>query len=373
MNMNPNYPLTFTFVLTQGCQLACKYCYLVGKNNQNRMSFDTAKTAVVYLINNRNQFPQDRVVFDFIGGEPLLEIELMDKICDYIKTELFAHNHPWFSNYNLNVSTNGLLYSDSRVQNFILKNKNALSLTISIDGNKSKHDSNRIYTDGRGSYDDVVKQIPKWLKDFPNASTKVTISSPDIPFLAESIIHLFDLGIHTVNSNTVYEDVWQDGDDRCFEDQLIKLADIMIEKGYYKNYTCSLFDEFIGKPVNDNNNWCGSGMAMLAIDSKGILYPCIRFMDFSLENKEPRSVGNVYDGIDFNKLRPFLALNRECQSSKECMECEVASGCAWCTGHNYDASKTGSIYERATAICKMHKARVRAKNYFWEKIKELNK
>jgi uncharacterized protein len=46
----------------------------------------------------------------------------------------------------------------------------------------------------------------------------------------------------------------------------------------------------------------------------------------------------------------------------------VAEGCAWCQGENYDAADTPTIYQRATAICKMHKARVRANNYYWNKL-----
>jgi len=369
--MNPNYPLTFTFILTESCQLMCKYCYLVGKNSNNKLNFDTAKKAIDYLVVNPNIFQNQNVIFEFIGGEPFLEIELMEHICDYIKTILYTHQHPWFCNYMFNVSTNGLMYSDKRVKNFIEKNRNCLSITISIDGTKEKHDANRIYPNGKGSYSDVVKQLPLWLKDFPNASTKVTVASFDIPFIAESIIHIFDLGIHTINSNTVYEDVWQDGDDEKFEEQLIILADKMIEKEYYKTCTCSFFANFIGKPLKDNQNWCGSGMAMLAVDNKGFLYPCIRFSQFSLENKKPRIVGTVENGLDLNKLRPFMAINRLSQSKPECVKCEIASGCAWCSGANYDCAKTDTIYERATYICKMHKARVRANNYYQSRIKEI--
>ena len=74
------------------------------------------------------------------------------------------------------------------------------------------------------------------------------------------------------------------------------------------------------------------------------------------------------DGIDQNKLRPFLTLDRVTQSKEECLNCEVASGCAWCQGENYDAALTNTIYQRSTAICKMHKARVRANNYYWNKL-----
>ena len=369
--MNPNYPFTFTFILTESCQLACKYCYLVGKNSNNRLDFDTAKKSVDYLMGNPEIFQQKKAIFDFIGGEPLLEIELMDRICDYIKTTLYTHQHPWFSNYIFSVSTNGLMYSDKRVRNFIEKNHNCLDIGITIDGIKEKHDANRVYPNGKGSYSDVVKQIPQWLQDFPKSATKVTVASSDIPFIAESIIHLFDLGIHTINSNVVYEDVWQDGDDDRLEKQLVILADKMIEKGYYKTNSCSFFADFIGKPLKDNQNWCGSGMAMLAVDNKGYLYPCIRFSKFSLVNKEPRIIGNVETGLNLNKLRPFWALDRLAQSKPECVKCEVASGCAWCCGENYDSAQTDTIYERATFICKMHKARVRANNYYQSRIKEL--
>ena len=34
---------TITFIVTKDCQLACKYCYLVGKNENERMSIETAK------------------------------------------------------------------------------------------------------------------------------------------------------------------------------------------------------------------------------------------------------------------------------------------------------------------------------------------
>lgn len=39
-----------TFIVTKDCQLACKYCYLVGKNSNERMSFDVAKKAIDYIL-----------------------------------------------------------------------------------------------------------------------------------------------------------------------------------------------------------------------------------------------------------------------------------------------------------------------------------
>lgn len=362
-----------TFIVTKDCQLACKYCYLVGKNSNERMSFDVARKAIDYILSMENNrlFCQESVIWDFIGGEPFLEIDLIDQICDYIKTEMFRLDHHWFNSYRFSFSTNGINYHTNKVQRFISKNLNHLSVGITIDGTKKKHDLNRIYkSDGRGSYDDVVSNIPLWLSQFPNVGTKVTISSDDLPYIKESVLHLFELGIHQVSINCVFENVWKDGDDIIFEEQLIDLADSIIDKGLYETCSCSFFNEGIGKPLDcnlNNENWCGAGK-MLAVDAKGYFYPCTRFAQYSLRNKKAWIIGNINDGIDENRLRPFLTLDRTTQSSHDCIKCEVAEGCAWCQGENYDSACSHTVFERSTSICKMHKAQVHANNYYWNKL-----
>ena len=369
-----------TFIVTKDCQLACKYCYLVGKNAKERLPWEVAKKAIDYILKYETDFPQESVTWDFIGGEPFLEIDLIDKICDYIKTEMFRLNHHWFNSFRFSFSTNGINYDSEKVQRFIQKNRNHLSIGITIDGTREKHDLNRIWKtkDGfspkpeeeKGSYDDVVRNIPLWLSQFPYSGTKVTISSADIKYIKDSVLHLYSLGIHEVHINVVFEDVWKEGDDKRFEEQLIQLADAIIDGEYYTDYTCSFFSEHLGKPMDkklQNNNWCGAGR-MLAVDAAGNFYPCTRFAQYSLRDKKAWIIGNVNDGIDKNKLRPFLTLDRCTQSNQECIDCEVAEGCAWCQGENYDAAETPTAFQRSTAICKMHKARVRANNYYWNKL-----
>ena len=371
---------SITFIVTKDCQLACKYCYLVGKNSKERLSWKTAKKAIDFLLNHEDDFKEESVIWDFIGGEPFLEIDLIDQICDYIKAEMFRLNHHWFNSFRFSFSTNGINYDSEKVQRFIQKNRNHLSIGITIDGTREKHDLNRIWKtkdgfspkpeDEKGSYDDVVRNIPLWLKQFPDASTKVTISSADIKYIKDSVLHLYSLGIHEVNINVVFEDVWHEGDDLEFENQLMLLADTIIDNDFYKDYACSFFNEHIGKPllpVYDNGNWCGAGR-MLAVDAAGNFYPCTRFAQYSLRDKKAWIIGNVNDGIDKNKLRPFLTLDRRTQSTQECFDCEVANGCAWCQGENYDAAETPTAFQRSTAICKMHKARVRANNFSWNKL-----
>ena len=361
---------TVTFVVTENCQLRCHYCYLAGKNPHNRMSFDIAKRSVDYLIARRDLFPESSIIWDFIGGEPFLETDLMGGICGYITDRLSREDHPWRSSHRFSVTTNGILYGTDKVQDFIRRFRPNLSIGVTIDGTPEKHNMHRVYPDGKGSYDDTARNIPLWIEQFPVASTKVTVASDDLPMVRESVLHLYSIGIKHISINVVFEDVWKPGDDAILEAELLSLADAIIDNELYVHHTCSFFSETIGRPRTDNNNWCGAGR-MLAIDCRGDFYPCHRFTPFSLVNRKAEPVGSCFAGLLRNRLRPFLCLDLTTQSHRECIDCAVATGCAWCQGANYDSAATDTIYERATYICAMHKARVRANNYYWHKLNAL--
>jgi uncharacterized protein len=283
---------------------------------------------------------------------------------------MYELSHAWFDSYRFNFSTNGLLYDHPAVQRYIEKNHRHLDIGITLDGTRRKHDAQRVFPDGSGSYGAVVKQIPRWLEQFPLAATKVTVSHDDLPFVSESVLHLFELGIRNVNINCVFEPVWQTGDPELLEQQLVALADAILEHGLYRRHRCSFFSRSIGNPMDpsrDNQNWCGAGV-MLAVDPEGQFYPCTRYASHCLIHKPPIQIGNCREGLNTNRLRPFLTLDRVTQSSEACVSCNVASGCAWCQGANYDFADTATNFQRATFICEMHKARVRANRYFWQRL-----
>lgn len=358
---------TITFIVTKSCQLKCKYCYLIGKNNKEKMSVEVAKLAVDYVLDNPRLFPEDFVVLDFIGGEPLLEIGLIHVIVDYAVRQMHIKQHKWINAYQIRITTNGLLYSSFDVQQFIHKYRKHINISISIDGTKEKNDINRIFPNGYGSYDRIIDNVKLWKKQFKDIGTKMVISHEDVAYVFESAKHLLDLGINKLDMNTVVEDVWSEGDDLIFEKQLISLADYVVDNRLYYDKELYIFEEGIGHPVNKaSSSPCGS--MLLAIDASGNFYTCLRFAKFSLREKQMRTIGNVYDGIDLNKLRPYIAIGHDSISNQKCMNCDVASGCKWCPAENYDASETGTLFQRAIAVCKMHKARVRVKNYYWNRI-----
>lgn len=364
-----------TFNVTEDCNLACTYCYFTHKNNKNRMSYDVAIKAVDNILQDTSLLYYDGVVWDFIGGEPTLEISLIDKICDYILIRMFQLEHKWFYCYRFMIGTNGLLYETKEMQQFIRKHGMNLNVNITVDGNKEKHDLSRKNKHGEGSYDNVVKVLPRWFEQNNNVSTKATFAHDDLPFLKDSIINLWNLGFKIVMANVVFENVWVENDDVIFEKQLKELADYIIDNSLWDKYSVRFFSHNLGYSNSDSINkfnYCGSGN-MLAIDSRGDYFPCVRFLDSAVNGKMGRRIGNMEDGLNYDAIRAFQVLSTYDQSSLECLNCDVSSGCAWCTGFNYDDSDENTIFQRKTYLCKMHKANVRAAKYFWNRYENVTK
>jgi radical SAM peptide maturase (CXXX-repeat target family)/CXXX repeat peptide maturase len=364
-------PQQLTFVVTQACNLACKYCYMVAKNNKQVMSLPVAKKAVdFFLSSSESPLDGETLILDFIGNEPFLEIELIDQIVDYFKIRAYQLDSKWFSNYIISFSSNGLLYSNDKVQRFLDKNKGHVSVGISIDGDKPKHDLQRVYPDGKGSYDDVIDNVRLLLQQNPNAVTKVTIGHEDLPLIKDSLIHLQSLGYKEIAANVVFEDVWRQGDDQIFEDQLIKLADYIIDNNIWDKCLITLFSDQIGYKLDHEQlekSVCGTGR-MFAVDAGGDIYSCVRFMSYSLNGKEARSIGNIETGINMDHYRAFRTIIPKYVLPQVCLDCNVNSECMYCTGQNYDVAEVDTLYRRSTAICDMHKARVRANRYYWARL-----
>jgi uncharacterized protein len=362
-----------TFVLTEKCNLNCTYCYEKHKTNR-RMTKEVAKAGVDFLFNQEKingYFSPDKMnacILEFIGGEPLLETELMDYIVEYFKFKAFSEGHPWAYNYRISISSNGVLFNDEKVQNFIKKNKNNISMSISVDGNKELHDACRVFPNGTGSYDLASDALKKVIAMGLDSSTKMTLAPGNIRYTFEAIKNLKELGLKFVFANCVFEEGWEFEHAVIFYNELKKIADWILDNDLHTQFTTSLFDETIGQKTTEDRNWCGGNGQMLAIGTDGKCYPCIRFMNYSLVNQPEQCIGDIYKGLDSNNkwLEKLKTITMSSQSSEKCLNCKIASGCALCTAYNYD--KFGDPNVRATFICDMHKARVCANEYFWNKL-----
>jgi uncharacterized protein len=319
------------------------------------MSLDVAKQGVDFALSQPKRF--DAINWEFIGGEPFMEIELIDQITDYIIAK--QKDHAYGSNFIINFTTNGTLFSEPKVKEYLTKDVCKKSVGLSLDGCKEIHDFNRC-----DSFDSIMENFQWWRRVYPWGRTKSTLNHESLPYIYESLRFMIDdLGLTDIFMNTVFEDVWQPGDAELYYEQLIKVADFLIDNRRYERYYISLFDEFlIGDGILGPQGWCGCGNSMLAIDYQGLLYPCLRFNSLS---KQPLWViGDIWNGIDPNRLKTFKFCHH--LRSSECNDCDVKAGCGWCVAFNYD--ETGSIFEKVTYMCEMHKARVKANRYFFERI-----
>ena len=120
-------------------------------------------------------------------------------------------------------------------------------------------------------------------------------------------------------------------------------------------------------PEERNMVYCGSGK-MLAVGPEGKIYPCVRYKDYSLNNKPERIVGTVDEGINMELVRAFMVVAEKFQDDEECAQCPIASGCPQCLGFSYDEAESSTNFQRAKYNCKMQKARVRANEYFFSKL-----
>lgn len=99
------------------------------------------------------------LIIEFIGGEPFLEIELIDRTMEYFLNRAIELDHRWQPQYMINISTNGTLGDDPRVQRFIKIYAGRLFIGFTIDGAKEVHDACRVDLAGNGSYDRAIKMF----------------------------------------------------------------------------------------------------------------------------------------------------------------------------------------------------------------------
>lgn len=368
---------TVTFQVTDKCNLACTYCYQINKSVR-RMKFEDAKLFIDKLLSGEDGFNgyvsvknSPGIVIEFIGGEPFLEVDLIDQIVDYFRLRTIELNHPWADKFCISICSNGVLYTDPKVQKFLQKNKDCISFSVTLDGNKELHDACRVFPDGRGSYDLAEYATQDWMNRGYYMGSKITISPDNLPYIYDALMHIVGLGYTEVNANCVYEAEWTDEQAGQLYHLMKKFADFMLSDNKYKLLDCSLYQSTLGHPKEETDlqNWCGGTGSMLSMDPDGWLFPCIRYMESSLgASRAPMRIGNVHTGLatcqkDKDCVACLNAIDRRTQSTDECFYCPIAEGCSWCSAWNYQ--KYGTADHRDTNICKTHRGRVLANVYYW--------
>ena len=364
-----------TIQITNQCNLRCSYCYEHNKSCGS-MNINTAKKIIDTIL---DMYDADTdfigkhskgLVLDFIGGEPLLEAKLIENICDYYFDECLRRNIPLAPFTRFSFATNGLLWFTEDAQHLFKKYHDFISLTVSIDGIQELHDKYRIDQYGKGSFEKAYIAYLDGRDKYGWNNSKMTFTPGSVHYMYDSIKMMIENGCNDILCNFAYEPKYTIQDAKNIYFELKKVSDYMIQNKY-NNYI-SILDEYIGNFDNTIDNYCGGTGKMIAFSPDGKAYPCIRYMPISIGNEKSSKIciGDCFNGIyktnDQLKIKKELdSITRKSQSTKECMECPVSTGCGWCSGYNYELY--GTANKRCTNICYSHKGRVLASCYYYNK------
>jgi uncharacterized protein len=156
-----------TLEVTDKCNLKCEYC-AYGKfyEDYNERSigfldFEKVKTLIDYLLHlwnsELNKSQNKPIYISFYGGEPLLNMKLINKIVTYIQQIPIKSNFFKFS-----MTTNGVLI-DNHIDYLVDQN---FSLLISLDGN-SFNNSYRVTKTKTNSFERVLSNVNYIKKRYP--------------------------------------------------------------------------------------------------------------------------------------------------------------------------------------------------------------
>ena len=155
--------------VTDGCNLACKYCGygdLYGnydKRENKNNTFQNVKLLVDYLQelwHSTENLSFNKVCYiGFYGGEPLINFPLIKETIDYLES-LPSHNGMRFE---YNMTTNAVLLH--KYMDYIVEKR--FHLLISLDGNEY-NDSYRVAKNGKGSFQKVIANIGSLKEKYPD-------------------------------------------------------------------------------------------------------------------------------------------------------------------------------------------------------------
>lgn len=152
-------PLTsFIFKVATRCNLDCSYCYEynMGDDSWKRQphfaSLEMVKVLATKVKEHASEHGLRSVAFSFHGGEPLLAgADFFKRTSSIIRDALGGEIKSSFG-----VQTNGTLITEEVIEVF---SQEGIYIGLSLDGPKAINDRRRVYSNGRGSFDDVMRGV----------------------------------------------------------------------------------------------------------------------------------------------------------------------------------------------------------------------
>jgi uncharacterized protein len=314
--------LTVTIIPTYNCNLACKYCYEGQEKAEKKMNTTSVNNIQKFIERKiiesiESDIEIKKLIFRMFGGEPMLAKDIITKFCRETSEIADKYNLPAI----YDMSSNLTLLDDDYIE---LIRKYKISIQVSIDGIKSKHDTRRITKNNSGSYDIICKNLKKL----------------NTAGLKENIV--IRLNIDKDNLN----DAEQCLDDIHKYSNYIYYGMLHEYKGYNDKFsqciTCDSYSNILTTSLNNYLKKYGYSVPMtfgkespctINAENKFYIDPCLNVYKCELfVNKPECSVGTISDEGEFIPNKNFFhQMNYSPQNFTECISCKLlplcASGC----------------------------------------------
>jgi len=337
-----NHIQQITLQCTQSCNLRCSYCIYSGNYKNQRvhtggtMSHTTMKKAIDFAFSHSRK--TENLAIAFYGGDPLLELESIIACVDYIDTKYSGRSVKY------TLTTNGTLFSDAAIH---FLHKNDFSVSVSLDGPKFIHDVNRVYADGRGSFDDIFERLSYIKEHFPEFFKKISFLSviaPGVDFscvnnfynvediLSDATVAHGTVNYYSAKEDVLYDDLFNITNGYHQMKSLLSALGMYSKEKVSKLYMTNLTSaERVHKQLSKihfHENMhpggpCLPGVMRPFIAIDGSIYPCERLCE-SLVMK----IGHVDTGIDVQKAEKMLNIGNLTEA--ECMNCWCFVQCGLC-------------------------------------------
>lgn len=320
-----------TICVTHKCNLNCVYCYQKHKGFA-RMDLDTAITCADYIFTHIPDYAIDGVTLNFMGGEPLLEFDLLKSVYKYTKEKYPNIKKVFFA------TTNGTLLTEE-MKEWFRNHRHDFVLGLSLDGTDEVHNYNR-----SNSFSKIDTSF--FLENWPEQGVKMTLSEFSISRLAESVKFIHSLGFKKIRGVNLAEGNFDWDEEQVIQVLIPQLKELV---KYYLEQEDLLFNQMLDKPLElcaakerKKLKWCGTGVSCIFFDVDGKRYPCSFFtpMTFSAEELEKVCAADFTD----NKL----FVDDKCFN-----DCYIYPLCPTCAGANYQTN--GSFGKKNKIHCKTQK------------------
>lgn len=339
--------MKYTLLVTQRCNLRCRYCY-IGKQ-ANSMPLSVAHKIIDFIYQRTP--PDEEIHIGFFGGEPLLAFDTILRITEMVES------HPAFDKerVDLGIVTNGTIYSE-KIARFVQDHD--ISFGISCDGPPEAHDLSRFFPDGRGSAHAVANTISQAASRIEGVMVNAVYGPQTLATLPRTVEYLSSLGVRQIHLNPDISATWSRKEIAMLPEVYTAVADQAIQS--YQN-SHPLFVSFIDSKIAvilrggyEAAERCRMGVAEMSFTPDGGIYPCERLVgDGTGEGR----IGHIDQGIDLAGIQCRKAST--IQIKNPCDDCSLEPYCMhWCGCSNFFA--TGD-YDRANAfICASEKAAIQA-------------